>query len=258
MINQISILNLKNKYLSAKPYPNIIIDDFFKKEVAENIFRELSEYDYKKLHSVHYDSALEKKFACNHYDRFPPNIYNAFIFLNSAPFVNIIKELTNTEKVYVDVGLHGGGMHFHERGGKLNLHQDYSVHPKIKLKRKFNLIIYMTENWKESYGGHLEMWSHDNDTNEPRQCVKKILPKYNRAILFDTTHNSWHGLPEELKCPPDIVRQSLAIYYLTEADKDTNKRPRALFVPTQKQQNDLKVRKLIEERTKINGPSSTS
>ena len=102
------------------------------------------------------------------------------------------------------------------------------------------------------------MWSHDKEINEPRQCVKKILPKYNRAILFDTTHNSWHGLPEELKCPPDIVRQSLAIYYLTEADKDTNKRPRALFVPTRKQQNDLKVKKLIEERTKIDGPSSTS
>jgi len=255
MINQLAIQKLQNKFRSAKPYPHIIIDDFFKKEVAENIFRELSEFDYKKNNTVHYDNPIENKFACNHYDRFPPNIYNAFIFLNSEMFVNIIKQISSTEKVYVDVGLHGGGMHFHEKGGKLNIHQDYSIHPKIKLKRKFNLIIYMTEQWKESYKGHLEMWSHDKETNEPRNCVKKILPKYNRAVLFDTTHNSWHGLPEETESPEDIVRQSLAIYYLTEADKDTNKRPRALFVPTLKQRNDIKVKKLIEERTKINGSS---
>jgi len=258
MINQLAIESCKRIYRQSKPYPNIVIDNFFKDHVAENIFRELSEYDYKKFHSVHYDSAIEKKFACNHYDRFPPNIYNAFIFLNSAPFVNIIKEITQTEKVFVDVGLHGGGMHFHEKGGMLNIHQDYDLHPKIKLKRKFNLIIYMTEKWSESYKGHLEMWSHDDETDKPKQCVKKVLPKYNRAVLFDTTHNSWHGLPEELQCPPDIVRQSLAIYYLTEADKDINKRPRALFVPSRKQENDIKVKKLIEERTKINGSSSTS
>ena len=60
-----------------------------------------------------------------------------------------------------------------------------------------NLIIYMTEQWKESYKGHLEMWSHDKEKNEPRQCVKKILPKYNRLIIFDAS--KWHSVKEITK-----------------------------------------------------------
>ena len=258
MINQLATETLKAQYLRAKPYPHIVIDNFFRDNIAQNIFRELSQFDYKKESTVHYDNAIEKKFACNHYDKFPPNIYNTFIYFNSEPFINIIRKITGEEKVYIDIGLHGGGMHFHERGGKLNIHQDYSIHPKIGLQRKFNFIIYMTEEWKEYYKGHLELWSHDKETKEPRACVKKILPKFNRAVLFDTPVNSWHGLPTELECPEDIVRQSLAIYYLTDVDKDTIKRDRALFVPTFKQQNDLKVKKLIEERTKLNGSSGTS
>jgi hypothetical protein len=30
-----------------------------------------------------------------------------------------------------DLGLHGGGLHSHARGGKLNVHLDYDIHPKL-------------------------------------------------------------------------------------------------------------------------------
>ena len=44
----------------------------------------------------------------------------------------------------LDIGLHGGGVHLNQRsGGNLNLHKDYSIHPKLGMMRKLNLIIYM-------------------------------------------------------------------------------------------------------------------
>ena len=80
--------------------------------------------------------------------------------------------------------------------------------------------------------------------------VKTIEPKFNRAILFDTTQDSWHGLPNPLTCPEGKYRKSLAVYYLTDVDENTEERYRALFVPTNEQLNDIEIVKLCKERSK--------
>ena len=41
----------------------------------------------------------------------------------------------------------------------------------------------------------------------------------NRAVVFTTGADTWHGHPEPLRCPPDRARRSLAIYYYTVEDK---------------------------------------
>ena len=78
---------------------------------------------------------------------------------------------------------------------------------------------------------------------------KKFLPKFNRAILFDTTQNSWHGLPEPVCSPENEYRKSLAVYYLCTPPKNISKRGKALFAPTQNQESDKTVLKLIKERS---------
>ena len=60
-------------------------------------------------------------------------------------------------------GLHGGGWHLHARGGKLNVHLDYSVHPKLHLERRLNLIVYLAQGWDPAWGGALGLWTHDAD-----------------------------------------------------------------------------------------------
>ena len=47
------------------------------------------------------------------------------------------------------------------RGGKLNIHKDYSIHPRVDppKQRKLNLIVYLTEDWNPEWGGALELWS---------------------------------------------------------------------------------------------------
>jgi Rps23 Pro-64 3,4-dihydroxylase Tpa1-like proline 4-hydroxylase len=139
----------------------------------------------------------------------------------------------------------------HGKGGKLNIHQDYSIHPKIPYERKLNIIIHLSQNWKPEWGGGIEFWSHNEETNKPKEMVKKYDLKFNRAVIFDTTQHSWHGLPEPLKCPEDHFRKTLAIYYVQSPSETVCDRFRALFVPTKEQENDASVLDLIEKRKSI-------
>jgi hypothetical protein len=125
---------------------------------------------------------------------------------------------------------------------------DYSVHPKLKIERRANLIIYLSH-WQQEWDGALQLWSHDETTNGPKECVSKVEVKFNRAVIFDTTQNSWHGLPDEIKAPSNVLRKSLNIYYLTEPREGISSRERALFSAHKDQKNDENIRQLIVKRS---------
>jgi hypothetical protein len=150
--------------------------------------------------------------------------------------------------LYPDPGLHGGGWHIHGSGGNLNPHFDYSIHPKVGLQRKLNIIIYLSSDLQDSHGGYLGLWSHDLEANQPKELVKSIQPKFNRAVIFDTTQNSWHGLSKPLIQPNGIYRKSLAVYYLTDPPPNVDKRERALFAPRDEQKGNKYVEELIQRR----------
>ena len=133
----------------------------------------------------------------------------------------------------------------------MNVHLDYSIHPKLQLERHYNLIVYLTPEWNPEWGGGLELWSHDETTGRAKERVALVENRFNRAVLFDTTQNSWHGLPADLNCPAGVVRQSLAVYYVTEPAAGANPRGKALFVPYQDQANDPAILELIEKRSQV-------
>ena len=134
-----------------------------------------------------------------------------------------------------------------QSGGKLNTHLDYSIHPKLGLQRKINLIVVEFK-LASILGGHLGFWGNES-AEAPGNLEKQIEPLFNRAVIFDTTFNSWHGLPTPLQCPDNEFRKSIAVYYLTEASPTTDKRGKALFAPTSEQASDQEVLDLIKDRS---------
>ena len=105
-------------------------------------------------------------------------------------------------------------------GGYLNVHADFTVHPiRRDLRRRVNLLVYLNDDWKDEYEGHLELWSRDMKT-----CHARISPLLNRCVIFDTNVDSYHGVPEPLRCPPDRTRNSMALYYYT-FDESARLRP---------------------------------
>lgn len=238
---------LRDQFLTNKPFNHIIIDDFFTAEVAEQLVKEFPSYD-SPVWNAHYLNPIENKKACNHWDKFPKTTYAAFHYLTGFDFENIVAEITGNRGVQADVGLHGGGWHAHATSGKLNVHLDYSIHPKLQLERHYNLIVYITPNWNPEWGGGLEVWDHNPD-GSPSVLADTIENKFNRAVLFDTTQNSWHGLPKDLHCPEGTMRQSMAVYYVTEPAESADTRSRALFVPHEEQAQDPEILELIKLRS---------
>lgn len=233
---------------AAKPFRHLVIDGFLDLEFALSVAREFPAHDDKSWYI--YDNAIEVKKAMNSWDRLGPATYRLFSWLNAHSFVSALERLTQC-RLFPDFGLNGGGLHSHRRGGKLNTHLDYSLHPKLGLERRLNLIIYVTPGWEKEWGGHLGFWSHDADRNRPAELVSSIPPLFNRAVIFDTTQNSWHGLPEPIACPDGVTRNSLAIYYLSEPRAAASRRGRALFAPSKEQEGDPEVLDLIRRRSSV-------
>lgn len=247
-INTSQISNAFRNFSHSKPFNHCIIDNFFEEGLANQLSEEIPDFDSEFWHQ--YSNAIELKKTCNDWNKFPQLTYSAFAFLNSDIFVNYMRGLTDINPLHSDMGLNGGGWHIHSNGGKLNPHLDYSMHPKLKLERKLNLIIYLERNWKSEWGGHFGLYS-DTSKDQPKKLELEVEPTFNRAVFFDTTQNSWHGLSQEVNTPEGYCRKSMAVYYLTQPNKNTSERGKALFAPTENQKEDKTVIDLIQKRSEI-------
>jgi len=47
------------------------------------------------------------------------------------------------------------------------------------------------------------------------RCEAKVLPIFNRVMIFGTTDFTYHGHPDPLQCPEGMTRKSLALYYFS-------------------------------------------
>ena len=200
-------------YTTAEPYPHISIDNFWDAGVLSKVAAEFPELGDKE--DIRFNDPNQQKLASRGEYRFGPVTRELVHFLNAQPFLEFLSALTGIDGLIPDPYFSGGGLHEIRRGGFLKIHADFNKHPDLHLDRRINLLIYLNENWEEGYGGHLELWD-----SEMKQCEKKILPVFNRMVIFNTTDLSYHGHPDALTCPANRSRRSLALYYYT------NGRPR--------------------------------
>lgn len=155
----------------------------------------------------------------------PAVLRDAVCALCGPSMVEAVRRITGLEHasaLQADPHCHGGGLHSHGTGDKLDLHLDYSLHPISGLERRFNLIVYLVpEPWPSSYGGALELrgaaQQSASEGVEAGELSASVLPAFNRAVLFSTTAPSFHGFPAPLCCPADARRKCAALPALARA-----------------------------------------
>ncbi len=205
-----TISQIKNNYLKNKPFPNIVIDNFFNDDFLTKILEEFPDLSKTSI-SQEYKNKDEVKFANNDFKNFPENIKDLINFMNSDNFIEFLQNITSIkEKLIPDPELNGGGLHEIKSGGYLKIHTDFNKHPNLNLDRRINILIYLNKNWKESYGGDLQLWDKNME-----KCEKKIFPMFNKMVIFSTNDYSNHGHPDPIMCPNSISRRSIALYYFS-------------------------------------------
>lgn len=194
-------------YRSNTPFPNMVVDDFFDAEFLREVAAEFPDLSTKD--SLEFNNPKEIKWASKGESTFGPQTRKLMHFLNSESFLDFIQEVSGIkEKLIGDPYFVGGGQHEIRPGGVLKVHADFNGYPSFNLARRLNVLVYLNEDWDESFGGHLEFW--DKDMKGQKAA---ILPVFNRLAMFSTTDYSYHGHPNPLTCPPDRRRRSLALYY---------------------------------------------
>jgi hypothetical protein len=199
---------IQNAWDSSNPFHYVVIDDFLAQDFAEEI---LASYPtptggaWEDTPYIH----QRKKLTLN--KDFPQPIDDFFRMTASEEFLNLVSSICSVPDLIADPNLTGGGLHQIMNGGYLDVHVDYNYHPRTKLHRRLNLLLYLNKDWKSEYEGCLELW----DMKSEKQ-IENIAPIFNRAVIFETNEASFHGHPKKLNTPPDVTRKSLAVYYYTE------------------------------------------
>lgn len=209
---------LQGQYVAAEPFPHIVLDNLFPADMLErvrDVFPKPDGIEWRR-----FDNPEEKKLGFWHTCAIDPYLYDFLQAMNAPPMLAFLERLTGIDGLIPDPYFGGAGLHQILPGGFLKVHVDFNVHPKLNLDRRLNMLVYLNKDWREEWGGHLELWDRDLT-----RCFEKILPLFNRTVIFSTTDFSYHGHPHPLACPPGESRKSLSFYYYTngrpEAERST-------------------------------------
>lgn len=210
----------REAFRGAEPFPHVVLDDFLPPAVIRRVVEEFPDVDdvHWQVHGPGPTHGRTKtrldKLAQSDDEHFPPFLRHLMGELNSNVFLRFLEALTGFEKLIPDPSYNQCGLHSTGVGGRLMIHTDIDRHPFVdrRLNQVLNLILFVNPDWKEEYGGHLEL------RTATREEHTRVLPIENRAVLFHTGPRSYHGHPEPLTCPAGRRRNSLAVYYYRLSD----------------------------------------
>lgn len=216
--------NEVDQYQNNAPFNHIVFDNFLQdQDYIKDVIAEFDQYARWGYDGSKYSEKNQvKKYFSPWNDEniadIPTKTKKLIDYFNSEGFIKKVENLTGITGLIADPTLTGGGMHKINSGGKLSVHADSSKHARTGLYRRVNLLLYLNEDWQESWGGTLQLW--DKTLTE---MGAEIQPVSNRAVLFSTTKDSYHGHPHALNTPPDVSRYSIALYYYSEDMPDEQK-----------------------------------
>lgn len=205
-------------FRSAAPFPHIVIDNFITKDLVGQLLAEIPENAQHKPRKDLGDMLVSGNPAQFKKDFLSMEMLagratrQLYWELNCADFMLFLQQLTGVDYLLPDPYLFGGGIHETRSGGYLVLHADFNKQKELGLDRRLNIIIYLNEEWQDSYGGFLQLWHRDQSA-----CVKAVRPLAGRAVIFATEADTWHGHPEPLATPEGVTRKSIALYYYSRS-----------------------------------------
>ena len=198
----------QGQFAAGEPFPHLVLEDLVPAHVLAAAVDEFPPPDSDLWRRRKKETA--RKLTSAEPWNMGPVTRQLLAECNGGLFCSFLEDLTGIEGIVPDPHFEGGGMHQSVTGGFLKIHADFNVHPRLRLDRRLNLLLYLNRGWQDEWGGHLELWDRDMTG-----CVRKVAPVFGQSVVFATTDWSFHGHPDPMRCPPGVTRKSLALYYYT-------------------------------------------
>ena len=201
----------RTEYEKAEPYPHLVIDGLYDEAVLDRILNEFPERQSRDW--LVWDTEHEYKTTSRGITGLSTFTQLFFIMHQTSDFISVLEQVTGIDKLLPDPLFYGAGLQEVFRGGWLDIHSDYTHHPAaLPLRRRVNVLIYLNRDWDREWGGDIELWDYGT-----RQCGARYAPLFNRILIFPTTSKTLHGQPSRLRCPADISRRFISLYYWSAA-----------------------------------------
>lgn len=234
--------NYLQSFTQAKPFKHLVIDNFLNEEKAEYLFQHFPEYE---KFNKKYDGLNEKKAEGSNFEDFDKEFSNLREEVMSVDFCKFISEITGIENVFVTDDALGAGLHQGKQGSFLDVHIDFSMHHQKDVYRRLNLLIFFNKNWQDAWAGHTELWNEDMS-----ECVKKVRPDYNRALIFMTTGKSYHGYGK-INPPEEVTRKSFYTYFYTNVPGEQDGNYHDTIFKTRPEEGSIKkIKTTLKENLK--------
>lgn len=161
------------------------LDNLLPEEIAMKINEVFPQPDQMVLKK----SIREDKYVAAQMNLYDPLLEEIIYAFQDERIVKIIGEICNIKNPIPDSNLYAGGLSMMGNKQFLNPHLDNSHDKDRNLWRVLNLLYYVTPNWKESYGGNLELWP-----NGLKNKQITIHSKFNRLVVMETHNESLHSV----------------------------------------------------------------
>lgn len=207
---------LRERFLEARPFRHLVIDDFFAPETALELARCFPAFDERLAMNENGEVGAK---AVNEKIR---ELGGPWVRLDDLvrgqAFRDLVSRLTGIPRLQYDPHYFGGGTHENLHGQALDAHVDFNFHPLTRQHRRLNLILYLSEEWRDEWGGSIQL--HKDPYLPPAlDEITVVTPLFNRCVVFETNEHSWHGFPR-IDLPEDrrhLSRKSFALYYYTDS-----------------------------------------
>ncbi|MEK6825899.1 MAG: 2OG-Fe(II) oxygenase family protein [Nanoarchaeota archaeon] len=180
LLDRQKIKEMSKIFISAKPFPHLIIKDFLNKEKAKQLFVALKKEPFQKKNSDLFSLSQTLDFASTK----NISLQELYKLFTSSEFTKIFSKITNINlKGKIDMA------------GSLYEDTDFLLCHDDQLQgRKIAYIYYLSQDFREYDGGALFLLSDKN--GHPDKTIKRYLPEWNSCILFEVSKKSWHEVEE--------------------------------------------------------------
>lgn len=147
--------------------------------------------------------------------------------MHSGEFLYELEQMTGIVGLLPDPHLVGAGYSVIRNGDNLGCHYDFNWNDRLRLHKKLTSLLYITPDWEDEWGGHIQYWDDNVDVNPNATLIESVAPKFNRYVINENIKQApWHRV-SGVSAPENVYGRCAIrfFYYISTSDPDKDDPP---------------------------------